>query len=49
MKIDVAPHQYWLYTSNPDDNLRLKAFRDKAPNIRVAVKNIIEETKTIEV
>lgn len=48
MKIDVAPHQYWLYTSSPDDNLRLKAFRDKAPNIRTAIKNIIEESKTVE-
>lgn len=47
MKIDVAPHQYWLYTSAPDDNLRLKGYRDKAPNIRVALKNIIEDQKPV--
>lgn len=43
MKIDVAPYQYWLYTSSPDDNYKLNDYRAKAPNIRVAIKNLLEE------
>jgi len=43
MRIDVAPHQYWLYTSSPDDNNRLNEYRNKAENINIAIKNLLDE------
>ena len=43
MSIDPPAYSYWLYTSNAQDNLKLQEYRDRAPNIRVAIKNLLED------
>jgi len=48
LAIDPPPYSYWLYTSNAEDNLKLQEYRNKAPNIRVAVKNLLEDINTIK-
>ena len=43
VSLQTCDYQYWLYTSNADDNRKLNEYRAKAPNIRVAIKNLLED------